>query len=212
VDSTTRASDPTDGQRRPFRDGLGFFGRFLRNPTTVGAVLPSSRYLARALVGRLQLAPGELIVEYGPGTGPATAVVRENLPKGASYLGIELDPRFHRLLTDRFPSLPFELGSAADLRTILQRRSLPRPARIVSGLPFASLPAAVQDSVVDGIVWALRDGDGDFRTFQYVHAYGLRAARRFRALMEERFRGFERIGPVVRNVPPAFVLRYWGAR
>ena len=91
MDSTTRASDPTDGQRRPIRDGIGFFGRFLRNPTTVGAVLPSSRYLSRALVGRLELAPGELIVEYGPGTGPATAVVREALPKGANYLGIELE-------------------------------------------------------------------------------------------------------------------------
>jgi phosphatidylethanolamine/phosphatidyl-N-methylethanolamine N-methyltransferase len=212
VDSTTRADESIDGQRRPFRDGLGFFGRFLRNPTTVGAVLPSSRYLARALVGRLQLAPSELLVEYGPGTGPATAVVRESLPAGARYLGIELDPRFHRLLTERFPSLAFEHGSAADLRAILERRQLPRPARIVSGLPFASLPPAVQDGVVDGIVWALRGSEGDFRTFQYVHAYGLRAARRFRSLMQERFSGFERIGPIVRNVPPAFVLRYWGAK
>jgi PAS domain-containing protein len=36
------------------------------------------------------------------------------------------------------------------------------------------------------------------------------AARRFRALMSERFDHFERIGPIVRNVPPAFVLRYFG--
>lgn len=212
MDSTTRAGESVEGQRRPILDGLGFFGRFLRNPTTVGAVLPSSRYLSRALVGRLELAPGELIVEYGPGTGPATAVVREALPKGARYLGIELDPRFHRLLTERFPALTFHHGSAADLRTILDQLGLPRPARIVSGLPFASLPPAVQDGVIDGIVWALRGHDGDFRTFQYVHAYGLRAARRFRAMMQERFSGFERIGPIVRNVPPAFVLRYWGAK
>lgn len=210
--ATPRASDPADGQQRPIRDGLGFFSRFLRNPATVGAVLPSSRYLSRALVGHLDLAPGELLVEFGPGTGPATAVVRERLPAGARYLGIEVDPRFHRLLTARFPALEFQLGSAADLPEILQQRGLPRPRRIVSGLPFASLPAAVQDGIVDGIVWALRGTDGDFRTFQYVHAYGLRAARRFRARMQERFAGFERSGPVVRNVPPAFVLRYWGAR
>lgn len=212
VDFTTPTSEPTGSQRRPIREGLGFFGRFLRNPTTVGAVLPSSRYLSRALVGRLDLAPGELVVEYGPGTGPATAAVRAVLPKGSHYLGIELEPRFHKLLTERFPTMQFHLGSAGDLRTILAERGLPRPARILSGLPFASLPSAVQDQVIDGIVWALRGIDGDFRTFQYVHAYGLRAARRFRALMQERFSGFERIGPVVRNVPPAFVLRYWGAK
>jgi len=40
----------------------------------------------------------------------------------------------------------------------------------------------------------------------------MKAARRFRALMEERFERCERIGPIVRNVPPAFVLRYQGVR
>lgn len=208
---TTDAGQPVNGSSR-LRDGLGFFGNFLRNPGSIGAVVPSSRYLARALVGRLDLRPGELVVEYGPGTGPVTSVIRAALPAASRYLGIELDPRFHDLLTSRYPDLAFHLGSAADIESVLAERGLPRPMRIISGLPFASLPAAVQDDVADGIVHCLHGTDGDFRTFQYVHAYGLRAARRFRALMEERFTGFERIGPVVRNVPPAFVLRYWGAR
>ncbi|HEB54641.1 MAG TPA: phospholipid methyltransferase [bacterium] len=195
------------------RDGLGFFGRFLKNPTSVGAVLPSSRWLARALVGSLDhIRPGELVVEYGPGTGPATEVVRQRLPQGTRYLGIELEPRFRDLLARRFPTMTFHQGSAGDVQRILADRDLPRPARIISGLPFASLPPAVQDAVVDGLVWAMRDSDCDFRTFQYAHAYGLKAARRFRALMNERFAHFERIGPIVRNVPPAFVLRYRGVR
>jgi phospholipid N-methyltransferase len=212
VTATPGVSEPRARKARRLRDGLGFFGAFLRNPGSVGAVLPSSRYLARALVGRLELRPGELVVEYGPGTGPVTTTIQSALPAGARYLGIELEPRFHQLLTHRYPDLAFHLGSAADVRTILVARGLPLPRRIVSGLPFASLPPAVQDGVIDGIVHCLRDSGGDFRTFQYVHAYGLRAARRFRAAMAERFANFERIGPVVRNVPPAFVLRYWGAK
>ena len=195
------------------RDGLGFFGAFLRSPGSVGAVLPSSRFLARALVGRLDLLkPGELVLEYGPGTGPVTEAIQKALPNGARYLGIELEPRFHDLLTSRYPTMDFHLGSAADVTAILASRGLPRPRRIISGLPFASLPAAVQDAIVDGIVGCLRGTDGDFRTFQYVHAYGMKRARRFRAMMTERFAGFERIGPVVRNVPPAWVLRYWDAK
>lgn len=194
------------------RDSLGFFGSFLRSPTSVGAVLPSSRYLSRALVGDLsQLRQGELVVEYGPGTGPMTSVIRERLPRGADYLGVELESSFCDLLQARFPTLSFHCGSAGDVREILAARGLPRPSRIVSGLPFASLPAAVQDAVVEGLVWALADG-GEFRTFQYAHAYGMKSARRFRALMDERFERFERVGPIVRNVPPAFVLRYAGAR
>lgn len=211
VDTALPTNEP-DRRSSPLRERLGFFGRFLRNPTSIGAVLPSSRYLSRALVGHLDLGPGELIVEFGPGTGPATAIIAELLPPQAKYLGIELDERFHSHLTRRFPLLSFHRGSAADVREILAQRGLPAPSRIVSGLPFASLPPAVQDGVIDGIVWSLQGHEGDFRTFQYAHAYGLRAARRFRARMQERFSGFERIGPIVRNVPPAYVLRYWGAR
>jgi phosphatidylethanolamine/phosphatidyl-N-methylethanolamine N-methyltransferase len=180
---------------------------------SVGAVLPSSRFLSRALVGDLShLKAGELVVEYGPGTGPMTSVIRDRLPPGAQYLGIELESSFCGLLTARFPEMSFHRGSAGDVQQILADRGLPKPARIISGLPFASLPAAVQDAVVGGLVWALGDSECDFRTFQYAHAYGMKAARRFRALMDARFAHFERIGPVVRNVPPAFVLRYRGAR
>ena len=67
----------------------------------------------------------------------------------------------------------------------------------------------MQGAIVEGIVESLHETRGEFRTFQYVHAYRLKAARRFRRLMGERFDGFERVGPIVRNVPPAFVLRYW---
>lgn len=197
---------------QPLRDGIGFLGAFLRRPTSVGAVLPSSRYLARALVGRLDLQPSELVVEYGPGTGPVTAVIRELLPPGVRYLGIELEPRFHQLLRQRYPEFEFHLGSAADVASILRERQLPAPSRIISGLPFASLSRAIQDGIVRGIADCLRGGHGDFRTFQYAHAYGLQAARRFRRMMTAVFANFERSGPVLRNVPPAFVLRYWGVK
>jgi len=213
LEPSTDSPDKSAPKRRPLRDGLGFFGSFLKNPTSVGAVLPSSRFLSRALVGKLDhIKEGELVVEYGPGTGPMTAVIKERLPWNAQYLGIELEPSFHDVLTARFSGMPFHLGSAGDVKEILADRGLPRPARIISGLPFASLPPAVQDSVIDGLVWALKDSDCDFRTFQYAHAYGMKSARRFRGLMSERFESFERIGPIVRNVPPAFVLRYRGVK
>ena len=141
-----------------------------------------------------------------------TAVIQERLPANVQYLGIELQSAFHELLTARFKGMQFHCGSAGDVKQILADRGLPRPVRIISGLPFASLPAAVQDSVIDGLVWALKDSECDFRTFQYAHAYGMKSARRFRGLMAERFEQFERIGPIVRNVPPAFVLRYRGVR
>lgn len=193
-------------RRRPLRDSVHFFRSFLRRPGSIGAVLPSSAVLARALAGNLGLAPGELVVEFGPGTGPMTRVIEAQLD-GARYLGIERDASFCKLLAGRFPQLAFHLGSVEDVEPILRERELPQPKVIVSGLPFASLPRAVQANVIDGIAAVLAPG-GEFRTFQYVHAYPLATARRFREKMAARFARFERSRPVLRNVPPAYVLTY----
>ena len=194
---------------KPIRDAVHFFGRFLAKPGQVGAVLPSSRALAQELVGDLSdLGHGDLVVEYGPGTGAITRRIAEVLPQGVEYLGIELEVSFVRKLSLHFPQLHFHHGSVADVEKILADAGLGAPRRIVSGLPFASLPRAVQDAVVDGTGKILACG-GEFRTFQYVHAYRMQTAQRFRAAMETRFAQSERSRPVVRNVPPAFVLRYW---
>lgn len=196
----------TSRRPRPVRDAVHFFGRFLCRPGQVGAVLPSSRFLARELVGDLSaLRPGELVVEYGPGTGAITRRIAEVLPAGVRYLGIELEQTFVRKLEAHFPQLSFHHGSVADVAAILGGAG--QPSRIISGLPFASLPRAVQDAVVDGTAAVLADG-GEFRTFQYVHAYGMQTARRFRRAMGAHFARFERSRPVVRNVPPAYVLVY----
>jgi phospholipid N-methyltransferase len=191
----------------PVRDALRFFGTFLRHPTTVGAVLPSSRSLARALVGDLAATAGGLVVEYGPGTGAMTRVIAERLPPGIGYLGIELDGRFCARLRQRYPTLRFHHGSVVDVERIVADAGLGRPGCIVSGLPFASLPIVVQRSVIDGTRAVLVDG-GEFRTFQYVHAYPLRRAYRFREAMAERFERFHRSTPILCNVPPAYVLTY----
>lgn len=190
-------------------DSVRFVGRFLRSPTSVGAVLPSSRYLAYMMVRDLRLQRGDLVVEYGPGTGPMTQALAklDLVHRGIDYLGIELDPEFHATLSHRFPDLAFHLGSVADVVKILDERGHRQARAIISGLPFASLPTSIQAAVVRGTYRVLAD-DGEFRTFQYVHAYPLPAARRFRRLMAKRFHGYVRSVPVLRNVPPAYVLSY----
>ena len=193
-------------RRRPLRDSVHFFTSFLRRPTSIGSVLPSSPALARALAGDLRVQRGDLVVEYGPGTGPMTRVIEAQLD-GAAYLGIERDTSFCALLSQRFPGLSFHCGSVEHVVDILRERQLGRPKVIVSGLPFASLPAEVRARVVDGTAQVLA-ADGEFRTFQYVHAYNFASARRFRAAMAARLPHFERSRPVLRNVPPAYVLTY----
>ena len=98
-------------------------------------------------------------------------------------------------------------ASVVEVAALLRERGLDCVRYIISGLPFASLPDAVQVGPVDGIMAVLAAG-GEFRTFQYVHAYRLPAARRFRQLMASRLPHYERSPAILRNLPPAYVLTF----
>jgi phospholipid N-methyltransferase len=186
---------------------LRFLGRFLRNPAGIGAVAPSSRFLARRMVEGLRIAPGELLVELGPGTGALTASARTILPSPRSYLGIERDERFVTMLHGKYPDLHVHHGLAQDLGTLLRERGNPRVQVVLSGLPFASMSARDQEDITHAIHGALVPG-GVFVTFQYVLFFTFPVARRFRQHTDALFGSHVRSRPVMRNLPPAFVLSW----
>jgi phospholipid N-methyltransferase len=188
-------------------DNLTFIRAFLRSPARTGAVWPSSASLARAMVAGLSLAGDETVVEFGPGTGPFTRELARIAPSGACYLGIERNTEFVRVLRQKFPGLSFVEGSAEDACRYVAQAGRPRVKAVVCGLPFASLPPSVQDRIV-ATLDALVGNGAEFRTFQYVHAYGLPTAIRFRRRMSAVFGPCRRQALVFRNLPPAFVLRW----
>ncbi|MEM7625607.1 MAG: rRNA adenine N-6-methyltransferase family protein [Planctomycetota bacterium] len=186
---------------------LKFLGSFVRNPRQMGAVVPSSAALAKAMVRGLDVRDGQSVVELGPGTGAFTRAILRGLPDGAEYLGIELNTRFVGHLRDRFPEASFVEGCAQDAVRHHAEREMPAVRAVLCGLPFASLPGAVQDGVVESLDELLADG-GEFRTFQYVHAYRMASARRFRRRMDGVFGRGRRSPAVAMNVPPAYVLSW----
>jgi len=188
-------------------DKIHFFKAALRSPGSVGAIAPSSAALAKRMVRDITLTDDQSVVELGPGTGPITQQIRTILPHDEAYLGIERDGRFVELLGRRFPGLSFVEGSAEHAVDLLDAAGHANVKAIISGLPFASLPAAVQDGIVDTLRTLMQPGT-TFRTFQYVHAWPLPAAVRFRKLMNQLFGPGEISRPVMLNVPPAFVLSW----
>ena len=184
-----------------------FLGRFMRHPSAVGAIAPSSRFLARKMVRGVPLESGVRIVEFGPGTGPFTREILAHLPAKGAYLGIERDAAFFDVLVRRFPDGSFHHGSVEHLPKLLAEKSWPAVDHIVSGLPFASLPTAVTRNILDATSAALAEG-GTFTTFQYIHAYWLPSARVFRRVMNERCERLPGAGVELRNLPPAFVFRW----
>jgi phospholipid N-methyltransferase len=185
--------------------GLLFFRSFLGSPRHVGALLPSTRWLGEEMIRGLQLAPGDLLVEYGAGTGSLTASIARQvaLTPGVKYLGIERDAGFCDVLRQRFPELEFANGAVEDVTRLLADRGLPAPRVILSGLPLILLPT--MESIVATAATLLRPG-GEFRTFSYLQSWPLPATARLRLLMRRHFASFRQSPLVLRNFPPAFVL------
>ena len=61
------------------REHVLVFTQFLRNPRTVGAVVPSSQVLARAVVRHLPSDQPIRLVELGPGTGALTGALADHI-------------------------------------------------------------------------------------------------------------------------------------
>ena len=107
----------------------------LSRPSTVGAILPSSRRLAETMARAAHGA--QRIIELGAGTGAITAALRRHHPD-VPLLAVELEPRLARQLRERFPTV--EVRAAAAHVVLRETTDLPGDTVLVSSLPFRSLP------------------------------------------------------------------------
>lgn len=166
-----------------------FVERYLKSPRTVGSLIPSSVGLARAF-GYIShnFSETEMIVEFGAGTGSAT----QFLP--ARTVSVELDPKFHLLLQDRFPERDIVLMDAIDYL-----HSLAQPVSIVSSIPLINNPSGerfketVKRFYKDGMI-------NNFVTF----SYGRRSP-----FGNCGFENEHKVTTIYRNIPPANIWHYW---
>lgn len=185
---------------------IEFFQAFIREPASVGALSPSSRFLARAMIHGLSLETADTVVELGPGTGAFTGLIRERIGKRTTFIAVELNPLNARGLQRRFPNVTVYNDSAEKMSDYLALHGKTRADYIVSGIPWANLTAIQQQKILDSVLGALAPG-GVFTTFAYIHARWLPKARRFRDKLEELFARVETSPVVWGNLPPAFVYR-----
>ena len=176
-----------------------FFRQYLQNVRTVGAVAPSSKFLARKMANAVDFDKANVIVEYGPGTGAITKELAKRLQGETKLLVIEANHAFYEHLRKQYSdngSIEIIHDSAANTANLLKARNLPNPDYIVSGLPFAALPGDVSREILETTV-KLLGHHGVFVTFQYTLLK--------RELFESYFDTL-RITREVRNLPPAYVF------
>ena len=176
----------------------------MRRPTQMGAIAPSSKALARAMVDEAQLAPGQHVAELGAGTGVFTREIVTrfpDLPLAVFEPGAELVVA----LRAEFPRAHVTERLAHELPDFVDALGFPRVDRVVSGLPWAIFPLEVQTAILDAVVSRM-PADGRLVTFQYLHSQVMPGAAVLNRLLAERFATVTPSAAVWANLPPAFVI------
>ena len=190
----------------PTSHPLRFLREFLRNPAHTGAIAPSSAGLAKTMNEWTAWENARVVLELGPGTGVFTRAILDRLRPQARFLAIELNAVFVTELRQQFAEVEICHDNVGNLEAICAHAGITEVDAILSGLPWASFPADLQDRCLHAITRVLRPG-GQFCTFAYLQGLCLPAGRRFRRLLGQHFSGVERSATVWRNLPPAFVYR-----
>ncbi len=171
---------------------LALWRELLRHPASVGAVLPSSPWLAQAIAAAVPLDSQALIVEIGAGTGAVTQALLARGIAPSRLIVVERSAKLCKLLRRRFPYLTVVQGDAAELiRWVGPQDAV---CAIVSSLPLRSLPDATVTAIA-AQMHELLATDGMLVQF----TYGWLGASPLQTLGFERYKASWEW----RNIPPA---------
>jgi phosphatidylethanolamine/phosphatidyl-N-methylethanolamine N-methyltransferase len=121
-------------------DEVQFIRSWLEKPLSTGAVMPSGRFLARAMARLVDTEVPGPVIELGPGTGPVTEALVEQGVDPARLVLVEFNPVFCRMLRSRYPEATVVQGDAYRLKHLLGSLLREPAAAIVSGLPLFNKP------------------------------------------------------------------------
>ncbi len=148
-------------------DEMQFIRTWMEKPISTGAVMPSSRVLARAMARYVDPNSTGPVIELGPGTGPVTeALVRHGVDPARLVL-VEFNPDFCRLLRTRYPAATVVQGDAYRLRRLLGDYVDEPAAAVVSGLPLVTKPLRTRLRLISDAMTLLADG-APFVQFTYA--------------------------------------------
>jgi len=132
----------------------------------MGAVVPSSKLLARTMAEYVDVESNGPVVELGPGTGAITNALIEHGVDQKRLVLVEYNPGFCALLRDRYPQAKVVQGDAYALRDSLAGVLDVRASAVVSGLPLVTKPMLTRLKLIRDAFTALAPG-APFVQFTY---------------------------------------------
>jgi phospholipid N-methyltransferase len=174
-----------------------FLSEVFKSGGTIGALSPSSSFLAEKMLKPIHFDTAKCIVEFGPGTGVFTHRLLEKMSPDSKLLIFEINPAFHEeLMTIEDPRLVVINDSAEKIDHYLTLHQQEKADYIVSSLPFAMIPDQVVDSILKHSFDVL-SAKGKFIQFQY----SLNALSKLKSIYAK-----VKINFTFLNLPPAFVF------
>ena len=132
--------------KKPLRldDEVRFIRSWIEKPLAMGAVMPSSKLLARTMASYVDPHGTGPVVELGPGTGAITnALIKQGVDEARLVL-LEYSPNFCALLRERYPRAKVVQGDAYTIRDTLQGVLDAPVSSVVSGLPLVTKPMLIR--------------------------------------------------------------------
>jgi phosphatidylethanolamine/phosphatidyl-N-methylethanolamine N-methyltransferase len=162
LQSSVRAS------KKPLRldDEVRFLRSWIEKPLHMGAVVPSSKLLARTMAEYVDVDSDGPVVELGPGTGAITNALIEHGVDQKRLVLVEYNPGFCALLRDRYPQAKVVQGDAYALRASLGDVLHAPASAVVSGLPLVTKPMLTRLKLIRDAFAALAPG-APFVQFTY---------------------------------------------
>ena len=138
-------------------DNFRFLKALVTRPKVVGAVIPSSPALAKAMARQIDPKAGP-VLEVGPGTGVISEAILARGVAPSQLTLIEYDEELARHLAARFPKVQVIQGDAFDLdHTLRGHGGMPFGA-IVSSLPLLNHPMARRQAYMENVTRRLAPG------------------------------------------------------
>jgi phospholipid N-methyltransferase len=174
-----------------------FISEVFKSGGTIGALSPSSSFLAEKMLKPIDFDKANCVVEFGPGTGVFTHKLLEKMNPKATLLVFEINPAFFEVLKKIEDNrLVIINDSAEKIAYYLNLNNYEKADYIVSSLPFTMIPDEVVDGILSNSYKALTE-KGKFIQFQY----SLNALSKLKAIFRK-----VKINFTFLNLPPAFVF------
>lgn len=134
----------------------------------VGAMSPSSKFLAHKMLKNIDFKAVKLIVELGPGNGVFTKKILEKLPTDAKLLVFELNTDFYSLLKNEILDERMILihDSAEKITEYVKKEGYLFADYVVSSLPLANFPKKLTETILKESYSILKN-NGKYVQFQY---------------------------------------------